>query len=159
MKQLTAMILLCTLLLSGCGDTLKEPVTFYYLNSNYEEDMSPAIGSEQREAAGHRDDLMYLLALYLMGPAVEDLRSPLPRGTTLQSIEQHGANIILTLSDMSDSLADARFTMACSCLTLTCLDLTDATNITIISGDRSITLNANNLLLQDLITTDTEESQ
>ena len=159
MKRLTAIFLLCIFLLSGCGDTLKDPVTFYYLNSGYEEDMSSAIGSELREASGHRDDLKYLMALYLMGPAEEDLQSPLPAGTTIQSAQRHDKNVTLTLSDVSDSMTDARFTLACGCLTLTCLDLTDASSVTIISGDRSLTLDADDLLLQDLITADTEESQ
>lgn len=158
MKRLTAILLLCTLFLSGCGDTLKEPVTFYYLNSNYEEEMASVIGTEQREASGHRDDLMYLMALYLMGPATEELQSPLPQGTTIRSAEQHGPNITICLSDLSGDLTDARFTLAYTCLALTCLDLTDATKVTINSGDHSITLDLEDLLLQDLITPHLEES-
>ena len=159
MKRLTALLLLFALFLSGCGNELKEPVTFYYLSSNYEEDMSSAIDSERREAAGHRDDLMYLMALYLMGPADEDLHAPLPGDTTVQAAEMHGTNVTITLSDVSDSMTDFQFTVACSCLTLTCLDITEATNVTIISGDRSITLDANDLLLSDLVTANMEEPQ
>lgn len=159
MKRLTAFLLLLIFFLSGCTDTLKEPVTFYYLNRSFEDDMTSAIGSELREAAGHRDDLMYLMALYLMGPADEELQSPLPIGTTIQSAEHDGKNVVLTLSDVTGTMTDARFTMACGCLTLTCLNLTEADNVTIISGDRLITMNTSDLLLQDLITADTEESQ
>lgn len=159
MKRLTAILLLCSLFLSGCGNSLKEPVTFYYLSINYEEEMSPAIASEQREASGHRDDILYLMALYLMGPADEDLYSPLPKDTTIQSAEQHGTNVTITLSDIPNSMTASRFTLVCSCLTLTCLELTEATNVTINSGDRSITMSAEDLLLQDLITAGTEDTQ
>lgn len=159
MKKLTALLLLCSLLLTGCGTTPKEPVTFYYLNTNYEEDMSSAIGSELREASGHREDLTYLLALYLMGPAGEDLVSPLPDSTTVLSVEHHGSNVTITLSEPTEVLTDAQFTMACSCLTLTCLELTTATNVTIKSGDHAVTLDTHHLLLQDLITADKEEFQ
>ena len=159
MKRLTAFLLLLIFFLSGCTDTLKEPVTFYYLNRSFQDDMTSAIGSELREAAGHRDDLMYLMALYLMGPANDELQSPLPLGTTIQAAEQNGKHVTLTLSDVTDTMTDARFTMACSCLTLTCLNLTDAADVTIISGDRIITMSADDLLLQDLITADTEEPQ
>lgn len=159
MKRLTALLLLCALFLSGCADTLKEPVTFYYLNSSYEEDMSAPIGSEQRESSGHREDLTYLLALYLMGPAAEELQTPLPAGTRLLSAERSGSRITVTLSDCADTLSDARFTLACGCLALTCLEITEAKTITINSGERSLTLEADNLLLQDLVTAGTEYVQ
>ena len=152
MQRLIATLLLLSLLLTGCADRLKEPVTFYYIRAGYDMDMSDVMGSEQREAAGHRDDLSYLLALYLMGPAEDELLSPLPHGTSILSAEQTGSTVTLHLSDTSESMTDAQFTLACSCLTMTCLDLTEATHITIISGDRSVTMNADMLLTQDLTT-------
>ena len=160
MKRIIAIFLLTALLLTGCGNRLKEPVTFYYIRAGYEEDMSAIIGSEQREASGHRDDLDYLLALYLMGPAEEDLSSPLPAGTSVLAAEQDGAVVTLELSDSSDSMTDAQFTLAGSCLTLTCLEITDAEYITINSGSRSVTMDAEGLLLQDLVTgSRTEETK
>lgn len=158
MKRLTAIILIC-LLLSGCGNGLKEPVTFYYLNANYEETMSSVIGSEQREASGHAEDLAYLMALYLMGPASEDLQSPLPQGVHMFSIEHRNSAITLRLSSPSTPMTDAQYTLAFSCLSMTCLEITGAESITISCGDRTMTLSASDLLLQDLITAGTEESQ
>lgn len=160
MKRFSAIVILITLLLTGCGSRLKEPVTFYYARADYEQDMSSIIASERREASGHRDDLSYLMVLYFMGPSDKKLVSPLPRNVSLFSAEQSGSTVTLRLSDTSESMTDAQFTLACSCLALTCLELTEAEQVTINSGDRSVTMGADALLLQDLITaTNTEESQ
>ena len=160
MKRLFSLLLLIALFLSSCGDRLKEPVTFHYIRQGYAEDMSSVLGSEQREASGHREDLSYLMALYLMGPADDELLSPIPRGTSILSVKQEDHTVSIHLTDTDDSMTDAQFTLACSCLTLTCLEITDAEYVTINSGDRSVTMRADSLLLQDLTTgSQTEETQ
>lgn len=160
MKRIVAMILLMALLLCGCADKMREPVTFYYVRDSFEVDMSQVIGTEQREASGHRDDLLYLLALYLMGPAEDSLVSPLPSYTTILSAEQMDSTVTVQLTDTTASMSDGQFTLACSCLTLTCLEITDAEYVTIISGNRSVTLGKDSLVLQDLTTgAGTEEIQ
>ena len=160
MRRIAALLILLCLLLSSCGDRIKDPVTFYYIRDNYTEDMSAILGSEKREASGHREDLSYLMALYFMGPAEEKLHSPIPRGTSLFRAAQEGNTIFLQLSDTSDSMTDAQFTLACSCLTLTCLEITDAEYVTINSGDRSVTMGKGTLLLKDQITAaETEDNQ
>ena len=160
MKRIVAMILLMALLLCGCADKMREPVTFYYVRDSFEEDMSQVIGTEQREASGHRDNLLYLLALYLMGPAEDSLVSPLPSYTTILSAEQMDSTVTVQLTDTTASLSDGQFTLACSCLTLTCLEITDAEYVTIISGNRSVTLGKDSLVLLDLTTgAGTEEIQ
>lgn len=159
MKRLIS-IFLAVLLLSGCTEQLKEPVSFYYIRSGYEEDMSNIVGVERREASGHRGDLSYLMALYFMGPADEELLAPLPGNTNMLSVALNGSQVVLQLSDTADSVSDAQFTVACACLTLTCLELTGAETVTIISGTRSVTLDEERLLLRDLSTAVlTEESQ
>ena len=68
MKRWIAAFLSC-LLLSGCGNLtggLHDTVTFYYVRSDYQADMSSPIGTEQRDATGHRNDLRYFLAMYLI---------------------------------------------------------------------------------------------
>ena len=67
LKRLLACLLILCLFLSGCsvmGERIKEPVIFYYVCKNYQKDMNQVISAEIREAAGHREDLPYLLALY-----------------------------------------------------------------------------------------------
>lgn len=149
MKRFLCLFLILCLFLSGCSSRLKEPVTFYYIRSEYQEDMDSIIKSEEREASGHRNDFSYLLALYMMGPADEDLRSPLPYGTIILKSDLKSTGIQLELSDTSKTMTDAEFSLACACLALTCLDYTQANTITINSGDRSVTMSRDTLILHD----------
>jgi len=90
MKQFLAFVILICFLFSGCqlvGERIKEPVTFYYIQGDYQDALSDAIASEIREASGHLDDLSYLMALYLMGPTEENHISPLPRGTRIYVVQ------------------------------------------------------------------------
>lgn len=149
MKRRISFLLLLALLLSGCGHfaQMRDPVTFYYVRQDYSSDMLGVLGSEQREAAGHKNDLHRLLAMYLMGPSREGLISPLPRGTSLISLEQSDSRIILELTELS--MSDADYTLACACLAQTLLGITGATQIIVISASRSVTLHKDNLALQD----------
>ena len=144
-------LILAASLLPGCGERGKDPGTFYYLRSGDPENMDTMIASETREAAGHRDNLRYLLAFYLMGPAGKDLSSPLPRSTVIYSLEQEPDSVIITLSDTSASLSDSEFSLACACLSLTCMELVPAEEVTITSGSRSLTLRRDNLILTDTV--------
>ncbi len=149
MKKCTAIFLLVCLLLTGCADKIKEPVTFYYIRADYPEDMQNVIVSEQRESSGHREDLSYLMALYFMGPAADDLVSPIPKGVSLLHVSQEAGHITLELSATEKSMSDSEFSLACACLSLTCMDMTQADSVTVNSGSRSVTMTADTLVLQD----------
>lgn len=149
MKKIVSILLLACLLLTGCGSHIKEPVTFYYVRASYQEDMQNIIATEERESSGHRQDLSYLMALYFMGPAGDDLVSPIPRGCSLLHVSIEGGVITLELSDTENSMTDAQFSLACACLSLTCLDMTLADSVTVLSGNRSVTMTADNLVLLD----------
>ena len=139
-------------LLAGCDQKMKESVIFYYRKDAYQEKMDCPIAGEEREVAGYRDNLKYLLSFYLMGPISKDLVSPLPRGTLLYSITQEGADLTLEITNTSALLSDSEFSLACACLSMTCMGLTNAENVTIVSGSRSLTLSRDNLLLNDTVT-------
>lgn len=150
MKRLICLICFLALLLSGCsvtGDWIKEPVTFYYVHENYQKDMKQVIESELREASGHRDDLTYLLALYSMGPSSDKLKSPFPHNVQIMPIERTSDSIVLSLSENAQILTDAQFTLASACLALTCMDLTNAQQISVECAERKISINKDNLLL------------
>lgn len=150
MKRMSSLLVLFCFLLSGCnvlGERIKEPVTFYYVRTGYQEDMSQIIDSEIRESSGHQGDLSYLLALYSMGPSNDDLQSPLPRGTRITPTEHSEEGIVLSLSGAATEMTDAEFTLAAACLGLTCMELISEENITILLEDRSITVNSENLML------------
>lgn len=153
MKRFLCLAMTAALLLSGClwqGQQIKEPVTFYYLRSQYQYGNNQSIMDwEERESSGHREDLRYLIAMYLMGPSSEELRSPLPLSTRILSAEQEGNAVTLTLSELPSSTTDTSYTLACACLAKTCMGLTDADSVTIISGTRSVTMGVSNLILTD----------
>lgn len=160
MKRILCLFLVCCFLFSGCsavGQRIKEPVSFYYIRTNYSEDMASVIQSEEREASGHRDDLPYLMKLYMMGPTEDSLRSPLPRGAKILSIENTGKEVFVQLSDLTKAMSDADFSLVCACLALTCFDLTKADTTTIASGEWSITMGRDSLTLSDSSAVPTEE--
>ena len=145
------LLLLLLALLPGCSERSKEPVTFYYLRQNYQENMDTLIASEVREVSGHRDDLKYLLSFYLMGPADKELCSPLPRGAVLYQLEQTDTELTITLSDTSSTLSDGEFTLASACLSLTCMDLLPLESVTVASGSRNRTIRRSDLILTDTV--------
>ncbi len=162
MKRSACLILLVCFLLSGChmfGNRIKEPVTFYYIRANYREDLTSMIAAEEREASGHRKDLSYLMALYLMGPVSEQLSIPLPAGTRIYVDTSSSDSVILNLSDTEKTMTDAQFSLACVCLAQTCMEITDTQEVTINSGNRSATLTPDNIVLSDTTMEDiTEET-
>ena len=127
-------------------------VTFYYARSEFAYGTpNGAIGSELREVGGHENDLNYLLALYLEGPMDKNLRSPLP-GTAyvrILDLSQRGDALHIQLSDLSTVMSDSEFTLACACLTKTCLGIHNVQAVQITSGDRSIRMNPANLQFYD----------
>ena len=164
MKRLLCILLILALCLPGCAlkkNRMQEPVTFYYLHKHETEDQydtfftSGAIGSEMREAANHRDNLPYLLALYLLGPTSEELDLPFPTGTKLQKIHMENKSLTLTIRTVSTLQNDMELTIACACLAKTSMELVDVDTVTIefLDSDAHFlftrTFNANNLVLED----------
>ena len=151
MKRFISMILVFSILLSGCsffGERIKNSVTVYYLCDNYEEELCCVIVPEEREASGHIGDLPYLLALYLMGPTNEEsLSSPYP-GLQL-SAKQSGNHIDLDLKNLPAAVSEIDFSLICACLAMTSLDITGAEDVTIYSGERTRTLSRESLTLYD----------
>lgn len=151
MKRLTALILLLAMLLSGCS-SIKESVRFYYVRRDYQKTLEEVIVSEKREASGHEGDFSYLLTLYLMGPSDDDMRCLLPLGISVSATSNQDGSLEIQLADTSKTLSDADFSLACACLAMTCMSISQASEIHITSGGRSITMNRNNLILYDNIT-------
>ena len=146
----------CSVFPSGSG----EPVSFYYRRADYQYHSSEnVIVPEQREISGHGGDLQYLVALYLVGPLDDSLILPFPKETRLLKLEESGDSLLLTLSGNGDSLSDSAFSLACACLALTCLSFSNAEEVTIAGGERTMTITPDNLLLTDDITGRTETTE
>jgi len=155
MNRLICSLLCFCLLLTGCsisGERIKEPVVFYYVREDYRKDMDPVIASEIREASGHSEDLSYLLALYSIGPSQKDLKAALPRNTKIVLTERTEEHIVLTLSEGVLTMTDADYTLASACLALTCMELIAVPQVTIVCGDRTITMQRDTILLEQNLT-------
>lgn len=164
MKRLLCLTLIVTFLLAGCsvtGERIKDPVTFYYPKKNFSYGTTGSvIGSEEREASGHQEDMSYLLALYLLGPSDEGLVPTMPGSCWVLSMDQAPNSLTIEFTDTTLSLTDAEYSLACACLSMTCIGITNVERVTIKSGSRSVTMTKDNLTLFDSTTTaTTEETQ
>lgn len=155
MKRLVLLLTVCSLLVTAAGCSFfpednKHPVKYYYQRADYlygQED--GVIAAEERDGTGHIKDVAYLLRLYLMGPHDEELLSPFPPGLLITDIRQGNGNVILTLTDALASVSEAKQTLACACLALTCMDITGQESVTLIWADKMLTLDSSTLTLFD----------
>lgn len=149
MKRLLCLILLLILLLCGCGKG--EQVIFYYRPVDYLTDHNGSVLSpETRTVTGYSDNPQFLISLYLAGPLDQELESPFPKGTKLQSLLINGDQLTVQLYDLPQYLSDAEFALACACLSMTCMEFTSTESITILCGDRSVTMDQSILTLSDI---------
>ena len=153
MKRFLLVFLLMLFLLNACGvqnNKESDAFTFYYLEKEFQYGQAPGmIASELRESTSQRRDLMYLMNLYLMGPTDESHIMPLPKGTRINCKAEENGSVTLELSGASRLLSDSEFTLAGTCLALTCFDITDTPEVTVCNTKSSITISRNNILLED----------
>ena len=174
MKRFLSILLIVLLCLSGCSighEQFKDPVTFYYLRDYSDLDnrdaffSEGALGSELREASGHRNDLNYLVSIYLQGPLDGNLRSPFPVGCRPMDIRQDDGILYLVLSPAITGLGEMELTVACACLAKTCMELVtvDAVQIEGSTPDGSATVSriftADSLILADSFSPPTESTE
>ena len=148
MRRFLCMILFFALILGGCSG--KESASFYYCRNDYIYNSADGvITSEKRDITGHADDLGLLVSLYLMGPLEKNLHSPFPAETKLISVDTSDTTLVLTISDVGYALSESEYTLACTCLALTCLEFTQSSTVTIVSGEKSISIDPAQLTLYD----------
>ena len=156
------MVIVLTAALIGCSAPSFDPTIFYYCRrpETYQYfEADGIIASEDRDLTGHSSDLRYLVALYLAGPLDEDLISPFPRKTRLLEDEVINNRIRIELTDVGNTLTDAEFSLAAACLARTCIEHTQCLDVTIKSGARSITINAENVIIFDSAIPETTEGE
>lgn len=149
-----AVLVFCIAMLSGCGKSDSNSVSFFYCRSpeNYQYfEEEGVISSESRDITGHRSDIRYVLGLYLAGPLEEGLVAPFSAGTRLISAQRDGQTIVIQLSDHNQSMTESSFSLACACLTLTCIHAFSCNCVTITSGERTISMDEDSLLLFDTL--------
>ena len=154
---LIPLLLLCFLF--GCGEASPEyeqPVLFFY-PENVQEDgsVTNVISPETREGEEFDGDLHRLLADYLEGPTDPALYSPFPADAQLLEVSQFNGKITLRFSQSFAELSSLDRTIACACISMTCLEFTEADAVEIFAqnalfdGEESILLTRDNLLTKD----------
>lgn len=152
MKKVLCLLVLPVLVVSFCACTFfkADTVSFYYPRREFLfDEQDGVIAPENRDASGHTTDMQYLLSLYLMGPLSQDLAPAFPKKTHLISCSRNDAKINIELSDTSEDLTDADFSLSCACLALTCIRAFSAEEIMIISGSRTHSIREDTLLLYE----------
>ena len=145
MKRLFC-ILLVTILVTGlwgCDSNqprLNAPVEFYYC---YDTTLATytmsdgVVASEQRESTGY-EDTAKLLDLYLQGPLDPKLRSPFPAGITVIQLALNETVAEIALSQQLADLSGYDLTLACACLAMTVMELTQAEAVQISAEDKTL---------------------
>lgn len=165
MRRFLCFFLCCLLCISllGCqkeaAPPIVKPVEFFYLQNTFSyTDTDTIFGSEQRESAGHEDDLVYLLNLYLRGPKSDTLLQPFPEDCTAVSYTKKNNAITLTVSDALSDLTGMELTVACVCLAKTVTGITGFDTVIIqsqsqlLDGKKSITIqNGKPIILDNYI--------
>lgn len=152
MKRILCLLCLIALLLCGCGKD--EKTTFYYKPVDLLSELnSPVISPETRNITGYSDNPQFLISLYLTGPLDKSMQSPFPEGTKLKSLQINNQQMIVELYDLPQNISDSDFSLACACLTMTCMEFSDLESVMILCGNRSVTMNRNILTLSDISST------
>jgi len=148
MKKIICLTLCLLILLPGCG--IEDSVNFYYLRGEFQYDRADGvIVPEKRDITGHVGDLEFLLSLYLMGPQDTEYAPPFPHNTKLVSVTMSEEHLTITLSEIAKILSDSEFTLACACISLTAMELYPAETVSVVTGEREITLTRDALTLYD----------
>ena len=150
--RILVFLLAMLLLLTSCSSKPREGTLFYYCRDPeqyryFEED--GVIQPESRDLLNHRNDLRYMVSLYLAGPMEEGVILPFTKATKLISAEMRENTIYIELSGHNKILTDSEFSLACTCLTLTCMNYMPCQAVSITSGERSLTMDAQSMLLYD----------
>ena len=174
MKRFFSLSLILALLLSGCAfgrEQFIEPVTFYYLKAHSDRESyaaffgEGAIGSELREASGHRYDLNYLAALYLRGPTDPQLTPSFPSGSQVLEIGFERGTLHITMNTIPSQLNDMDLSVACACLSKTFMELTKVDTVLVDAYNPegkllfSRTFTSGNLILEDTSATIPESTE
>ncbi|MBE6944556.1 MAG: hypothetical protein E7459_00520 [Ruminococcaceae bacterium] len=156
------LLMLSVFFVGGCvrnpaESDMEAPIRFYYkVTDEGYGTVGRAIDFELYDAEGHEDDFDRILDAYFLGPQQEGLVAPFPKATNLRVAWLDGETMHIDLSDSFGALSGIDLTLACSCITMTCLQFPGVETVTIrslgklLDGKDTITMRADSLILDDL---------
>ena len=154
---LCAVILFCTAACQEEAPKFESPVTFYYRTAVINDEIAASvIGPVTAEGAGLLEDPYALLNEYLKGTSQEGYLTTFPASTKLLTLEVTEETAYLLLNGSITRLTGVDLTIACACITLTTMELTDAKTVHIRSssgamdGNEEIIMDRQTLVQQDL---------
>ena len=156
MKQILAVLLLLCLL-PGCTYSDRQDQLHFCCPTAFVSygDSQGVLGSEDRDLGSHREDMKYLVTMYLSGPADKSLRNGFPASVKLVSCEIRHQQVCILLSGDLDSLSPLERTLVCAGLAKTVLGASGMTTVRIatekgaLSGDGALLFDNDSLLLED----------
>lgn len=167
-RRISALLLAFALLLfCGCGQQpsskdMVHPIRFYYkVTDDRYEATGQAMECEWFETQGHKDDYPWILNAYFDGPSGQQLLAPFPKSLELLSVQRDGESLRVNVSEELSQLSGIDLTMACSCITLTCLELDGIETVSItangasMDGRMAVIMTREDLLLEDAGSDDT----
>lgn len=158
-------LLLCVLLLAGCGarrEEVKYPATFYYCYRDAQtgdySTLTGAMAPEIRDLGSANPNYQDVIAQYMLGPKDEQLIPVFPEGTTAVSSKLRGGVLTVELSPHVQSLSGIDRTMAAACLSQTLMQLPNVKSVHLMSNGAAFWNGALSedqfLLLDDTATND-----
>ena len=161
MKKFCIMLAIVLLLscVWGCQQETTEPagIAFYYCVTDLTFGAQDSVITAEYRQNIPQDNWAQVLDLYLQGPTSDTLRSPFPAGLKTLKTTMENTTMYVTFSEKLASLSGLELTLACSCICMTCMALSGAETVVIsaedalLDGQKSITMDANTLLLLDIM--------
>lgn len=160
MKKFLCFILISAISLGllGCTpetDKIEKPVSFYYCKDPIDFD-SPdgVIAAEIRESVNYRSHAK-LIDRYMRGPNSDTLVSYFPYDTKVINMSVSNNTVTVEVSEYLSKVTGIELTLACTCLAMTLMDLTNTDTVKIsaenalLDGKEVITITKGSLLFQD----------
>lgn len=160
MKKLTSVLVVLCLLVcwTGCeAQPSQDAVSFYYLRtqSDFSADQG-IIASEARQNTGlNMENPTAVLSTYLDGPTSDELTSPFPREVTVLEVKRIGSSLHINFSRELAQLSGIDLTLACACVSRTCMELWDVDTVrirangTLLNGSTYVVMSREDLKLTD----------
>ena len=170
MKRSIRMILLAAVLLlsvfSGCNKPEKEdqeaiqPFLFYYRTAQTSfSDESGLIRAEERDLGAKTYSVEELFPLYFEGPVSSQLVSPVPSGTTFQSVERSGSQLNIYLRQNYTSQSGIDHSILDACLAKTGLQIDGVRRVRVrVESMGGQTLRDNTFSASDILLFDSGET-